>query len=58
MIKAIEYGFEKCQDIVAFQEEAMAKFGKEKKGYKQKKDGKSSILHCILIDLYHKIMIS
>lgn len=25
------YGFEKCQDIVAFQEEAMAKFGKEKK---------------------------
>ena len=30
MIKAIEYGFEKCQDIVAFQEEAMAKFGKEK----------------------------
>ena len=31
MIKAIEYGFEKCQDIVAFQEEAMAKFGKEKK---------------------------
>ena len=30
MIKAIEYGFEKCQDIVAFQEEAMAKFGKVK----------------------------
>ena len=30
MIKAIEYGFEKCQDIVQFQEEAMAKFGKEK----------------------------
>ena len=30
MIKAIEYGFEKCQDIVAFQEEAMAKFGKKK----------------------------
>ena len=30
MIKAIEYGFEKCQDIVAFQEEAMIKFGKEK----------------------------
>ena len=30
MIGAIEYGFEKCQDIVAFQEEAMAKFGKKK----------------------------
>ena len=30
MIGAIEYGFEKCQEIVAFQEEAMAKFGKKK----------------------------
>ena len=30
MIKAIEYGFEKCQDIITFQEEAMAKFGKVK----------------------------
>lgn len=30
MIKAIKFGFEKCQDIVKFQEEAMAKFGKEK----------------------------
>ncbi|ATD54978.1 polyribonucleotide nucleotidyltransferase [Clostridium chauvoei] len=30
MISAIEYGFEKCQDIVKFQEEAMAKYGKEK----------------------------
>lgn len=30
MIKAIEYGFDKCQDIIEFQEEAMAKFGKEK----------------------------
>ena len=30
MIGAIEYGFEKCQEIVTFQEEAMAKFGKKK----------------------------
>lgn len=30
MIKAIEYGFDKCQDIVKFQEEAMAKMGKTK----------------------------
>ena len=30
MIKAIEYGFEKCQDIIEFQEEAMATMGKEK----------------------------
>ncbi|AYE33061.1 polyribonucleotide nucleotidyltransferase [Clostridium septicum] len=30
MINAIEYGFEKCKDIVKFQEEAMEKFGKEK----------------------------
>lgn len=30
MIKAIEYGFDKCQDIIQFQEEAMSKFGKEK----------------------------
>jgi len=30
MVKAIEYGFEKCQDIVKFQEEAMALFGKQK----------------------------
>ena len=30
MIKAIEYGFDKCQDIIAFQEEAMSKFGKVK----------------------------
>ena len=44
MIKAIEYGFEKCQDIVAFQEEAMAKFGNEKKEpvlYKQNSDIKT-----------------
>ncbi|MGL4108001.1 polyribonucleotide nucleotidyltransferase [Clostridium sp. LP20] len=31
MIKAIEYGFEKCQDIITFQEEAMEKMGKTKK---------------------------
>ncbi|MGL4773601.1 MAG: polyribonucleotide nucleotidyltransferase [Clostridium sp.] len=30
MIKAIEYGFNACQQIVAFQEEARAKFGKVK----------------------------
>ena len=30
MIKAIEYGFDKCQDIIQFQEEAMSKFGKTK----------------------------
>ncbi|MFQ9246542.1 MAG: polyribonucleotide nucleotidyltransferase [Clostridium paraputrificum] len=30
MIKAIEYGFERCQDIILFQEEAMAIMGKEK----------------------------
>ena len=30
MIGAIEYGFEKCQEIVTFQEEAMAKFCKKK----------------------------
>ena len=30
MIKAIEYGFERCQDIISFQEEAMATMGKEK----------------------------
>ena len=30
MIKAIEYGFDKCQDIIAFQEEAMAIMGKVK----------------------------
>lgn len=30
MIKAIEYGFEKCQDIVKFQEEATEQFGKKK----------------------------
>jgi polyribonucleotide nucleotidyltransferase len=30
MIKAIKFGFDECQKIVAFQEEAMMKFGKEK----------------------------
>ena len=30
MIKAIEYGFERCQDIILFQEEAMATMAKEK----------------------------
>ncbi|GAA0122084.1 polyribonucleotide nucleotidyltransferase [Clostridium faecium] len=30
MIEAINFGFEECKKIVAFQEEAMAKFGKEK----------------------------
>ncbi len=30
MIKAIEFGFNECQKIIAFQEEARAKFGKEK----------------------------
>ena len=30
MIKAIEFGFDACQPIIAFQEEAMEKFGKEK----------------------------
>ncbi|GFZ29626.1 polyribonucleotide nucleotidyltransferase [Clostridium zeae] len=31
MINAITFGFEACKDIVAFQEEAMKSFGKEKK---------------------------
>ncbi|WP_024614732.1 polyribonucleotide nucleotidyltransferase [Clostridium sp. Ade.TY] len=30
MIKAIEFGFESCQKIIAFQEELMKKFGKTK----------------------------
>ena len=30
MIEAIDFGFEACQDIIKFQEEAVAKFGKEK----------------------------
>ena len=30
MIEAIEYGFQECQKIISFQEEAMAKFGKKK----------------------------
>ena len=30
MIDAIDFGFEECKKIVAFQEEAVAKFGKEK----------------------------
>ncbi|MDD6796121.1 MAG: polyribonucleotide nucleotidyltransferase, partial [Clostridiaceae bacterium] len=30
MINAIKYGFDACQDIIKFQEEAMAKFGKKK----------------------------
>ncbi|NLK95669.1 MAG: polyribonucleotide nucleotidyltransferase [Clostridiales bacterium] len=30
MIEAIKFGFEQCQDIIKFQEEAMAKFGKKK----------------------------
>ena len=30
MIKAIEFGFDACQPIIAFQEEAMENFGKEK----------------------------
>ena len=30
MIEAISFGFEECKKIVAFQEEAVAKFGKEK----------------------------
>ena len=30
MIEAIKYGFDECQKIIAFQEEAMAKFGKKK----------------------------
>ncbi|WP_294406015.1 polyribonucleotide nucleotidyltransferase [uncultured Clostridium sp.] len=30
MIEAIEFGFQECQKIIAFQEEAMAKFGKVK----------------------------
>ncbi|KHD16721.1 polyribonucleotide nucleotidyltransferase [Clostridium butyricum] len=30
MIEAIEYGFDECQKIISFQEEAMAKFGKKK----------------------------
>lgn len=31
MYDAIMFGFDKCQDIVTFQEEAMRRFGKEKK---------------------------
>lgn len=31
MIEAINFGFEKCQEIVKFQEDAMKMFGKEKK---------------------------
>lgn len=31
MIDAIKYAFDECQQLVAFQEEAMKKFGKEKK---------------------------
>ena len=30
MIKAIDFAFEECKEIVRFQEEAMGKFGKEK----------------------------
>ena len=30
MIDAIDFGFEECKKIVAFQEEAVAKFGKKK----------------------------
>lgn len=30
MIEAIEYGFDECQKIISFQEEAMDKFGKKK----------------------------
>ena len=30
MYRAIRFGFEKCQKIIEFQEEAMRKFGKEK----------------------------
>lgn len=30
MIEAIKYGFDECQKIIAFQEEAVAKFGKKK----------------------------
>ena len=30
MIEAIKYGFDSCQDIIKFQEEAMEKFGKRK----------------------------
>lgn len=30
MIDAIKYGFDECQKIIAFQEDAMAKFGKKK----------------------------
>ncbi|MBE6062203.1 MAG: polyribonucleotide nucleotidyltransferase [Clostridium butyricum] len=30
MINAIKYGFDECQKIIAFQEEAVAKFGKKK----------------------------
>ena len=46
MIKAIEYGFDKCQDIIQFQEEAMSKFGKEKDEpvlYKPNSDLKADI---------------
>ncbi len=31
MINAIKFGFDKCQDIIKFQEEAVSMFGKEKK---------------------------
>lgn len=31
MINAIKFGFDKCQDIIKFQEEAIKMFGKEKK---------------------------
>lgn len=34
MIKAIEYGFEKCQPIIELQEEARERFGKEKQEVK------------------------
>ncbi len=34
MIKAIKYGFEKCQPIIDLQEEAREKYGKEKKEVK------------------------
>ena len=30
MIDAIKFGFDSCQDIIKFQEEAVEKFGKEK----------------------------
>ncbi len=31
MINAIKFGFDKCQDIIKFQEEAVSMFGKERK---------------------------